>query len=152
LDYESKQTFAEEFYGFQAMFLLLGSVLCAIIGLVGVLNFFNAILTGILVRRRELAMLQAVGMTGRQMKTMLVWEGVCYALAAALTALTFSLVAEPLLGQMMEQVFWFFRYRFTIWPVLCIVPLFLLLGVTLPLVMERLVARHSIVERLRQTD
>ena len=38
-----------------------------IIGLVGVLNFINAVLTGILARKRELAMLQSVGMTGKQM-------------------------------------------------------------------------------------
>ena len=47
------------------MFLLLGGALCAIVSIVGILNFFNAILTGILARRREFAMLQAVGMTGK---------------------------------------------------------------------------------------
>ena len=55
--YESKATVREEFQGFRQMFLLLGSVLCGIIGLVGVLNFFNGIMTGILSRKREFAML-----------------------------------------------------------------------------------------------
>ena len=50
------------------MFLLLGGVLCAIVGLVGILNFFNAIMTSILARLREFAVLQAVGMTNRQLK------------------------------------------------------------------------------------
>lgn len=53
LMYESKATLRAEFEGFQNMFLLLGGLLCAIIGLVGVLNFFNAIMTGILSRKRE---------------------------------------------------------------------------------------------------
>ena len=49
----------------RSMFLLLGGALSGIVGLVGVLNFFNAVLTGIIARRRELAVLQAVGMTGQ---------------------------------------------------------------------------------------
>ena len=48
---------------------LLGSALSFIVALVGVLNFFNAILTGIMVRRREFAVLQSIGMTGKQLKT-----------------------------------------------------------------------------------
>ena len=57
------------------MFLLLGGALSFIVGLVGVLNFFNAILTGILAPCREFAVLQSIGMTGRQLKGMLIWEG-----------------------------------------------------------------------------
>ena len=52
-DYESKATYAAEFEGMRSMFLLLGGALSFIVGLVGVLNFFNAILTGIIARKRE---------------------------------------------------------------------------------------------------
>ena len=45
-DYESKATYAGEFESTRSMFLLLGGALSFIVGLVGVLNFFNAILTG----------------------------------------------------------------------------------------------------------
>ena len=71
LDYESKATYAAHFYGFRSMFMLLGGALSFIVGLVGVLNFFNSIVTGITARRRELAVLQSIGMTGRQLQTML---------------------------------------------------------------------------------
>ena len=73
-DYESKATYAGEFESTRSMFLLLGSTLSFIVGLVGVLNFFNAILTGITSRRRELAVLQSIGMTGQQLRTMLALE------------------------------------------------------------------------------
>ncbi len=42
-DYESKATYVAEFESFRSMFSLLGGVLSAVVGLVGVLNFFNAI-------------------------------------------------------------------------------------------------------------
>ena len=43
----------------------------------------TAILTGIIARKREFAVLQSIGMTGKQLKTMLVYEGLLYALGAA---------------------------------------------------------------------
>ena len=96
--YESKATVREEFEGFRQMFLLLGSVLCGIIGLVGVLNFFNGIMTGILSRKREFAMLQSIGMTGKQLKSMLVYEGLLYALATVLISAVLIAIVGPLVG------------------------------------------------------
>ena len=96
LDYESKATYAGEFESMRSMFLLLGGALSFIVGLVGVLNFFNAILTGIIARQRELAVLQAVGMTGRQLRAMLIWEGLLYALGAAGLALILTLTLGPI--------------------------------------------------------
>lgn len=75
LMYESKASIRREFTRFKNMFLICGGALCAIIGLVGILNFFNAIMTGILSRKREFAVLQSVGMTKRQLKLMLIYEG-----------------------------------------------------------------------------
>ena len=49
-DFESKATYAAEFEDFRNMFLMLGGVLSFIVGLVGMLNFFNAVLTGIICR------------------------------------------------------------------------------------------------------
>lgn len=152
LMYESKATLRAEFEGFQNMFLLLGGLLCAIIGLVGILNFFNATMTGILSRRREFAVLQAVGMTGKQLKTMLVWEGLFYALGAAGIALVLSVLLNPLAGGLLETMFWFFSAHFTIVPVLLMIPIFALLGYGIPAIMYRQAAKQSVVERLREAE
>ena len=149
LMYESKSTLRDELKGFQNMFLLLGGLLCAIIGLVGVLNFFNAVMTGILSREREFAVLQAVGMTGRQLKAMLVYEGLFYALSSALSALVLSFIINPLAGNLLENMFWFFSANFTIIPVMAAIPIFALLGWLIPYVMYYHASKHSIVEQLR---
>ena len=152
LMYESKATLRAEFEGFQNMFLLLGGLLCAIIGLVGILNFFNAIMTGILSRKREFAVLQAVGLTSRQLKTMLVYEGLFYALSSALGALVLSFVINPLVGNLMESMFWFFSAKFTIVPVIIAIPIFALLGWLIPYVTYVHATKHSIVEQLRENQ
>ena len=150
--YESKATVRAEFESFQTMFLLLGGLLCAIVGLVGVLNFFNAIMTGIFSRRREFAVLQAVGMTGRQLNTMLVYEGLFYALGSAGAALVLSVMMSPLLGKLIEKMFWFFRFQYTIGPVVLAALIFTVIGAGVPLVVYCVVGKQTIVERLRETE
>ncbi len=152
LMYESKATARSEFAQFRQMFLLIGGILCAIIGLVGLLNFFNAMMTGILSRRREFAVLQAVGMTGNQLKKMLVYEGLFYALGAALSALLLSMILSPLIAGLLENMFWFFSYKFTVLPILITVPFFTVLGIVLPLITYGFASKRSIVERLRESD
>ncbi len=150
-DYESKQSKTAEFEGFRNMFLTMGGTLAGIIGLVGVLNFINAVLTGILARKQELAMLQSVGMTGKQLNTMLVYEGLYYTMLSAALSLVLSAALGPLVGSLCS-VFWFFTYQFTVLPVLAVIPLFLILGVLIPLLTYRSVSRRTIVERLREAE
>jgi putative ABC transport system permease protein len=150
LIYESKETTRTEFREFQQMFLILGGVLCAVIGMVGILNFFNAIMTGILSRRREFAVLQSIGMTRAQLRAMLVQEGIFYAVGSSVVSLLLSLVLHPLAGHLLENMFWFFSYHFSLWPVVCTVPVFILLGWLIPTLLYGQTAKHSVVEELRE--
>lgn len=152
LKYESKKLVREDFENFKNMFLLIGGMLCFIVAVVGVLNFLNAILTGIIVRRREFAMLQSVGMTGKQLKAMLIWEGLFYVAFSMALSLGLSLFMLPLGGKMMEGMFWFFTARSKLWPVFWALPVYVLLGILLPLFAYRFFAGKSIVERLRECD
>ena len=152
LDYESKATYAAEFESFRSMFLLLGGALSLIVGLVGVLNFFNSILTGIIARRREFAVLQAVGMTRSQLAQMLLCEGVYTVLLALGASLLLSVAGTPLLGAVLETMFWFTSYRLTLLPVAVLLPVFLALGLGLPLLCCRRMVRQSVVERLRADE
>lgn len=152
LMYESKETIRTDFKQFQNMFMLLGGLLCTIIGFVGILNFFNAIMTGILARRREFAVLQAVGMTNSQLRSMLIFEGLLYSLGSVLIALILSAVMNPFIGKMLENMFWFFRPHFTILPVVIMIPVFLLFGWLIPTILYGQTAKHSVVERLRETE
>lgn len=150
LMYESKAKVRADFKQFQSMFAVMGGTLCAVIGIVGILNFFNAVMTGILSRQKEFAMLQAVGMTGRQLKAMLIWEGMFYTVGSGLIALLLTLIFGPLSGKMMGSLFWFFESRFTVVPALCALPVFALLGWLIPEGLYRRLSRPSIVERLRE--
>ncbi len=150
LNYESRNTYAVQYESFRSLFLLLGGTLSFIVGLVGILNFVNAIVTGISTRRRELAVLRAVGMTARQQRRMLTLEGLMYTLGAAVLAAVLTLLTAPAVRAVLGSAFWFLSYRFTLWPVLAISPAFAALGVVIPALSGRVERRHSIVERLWQ--
>lgn len=152
LDYESKQNYVEQYQEYCSMYLVVGSALSFVVGMVGILNFFNAVLTSINARRREFAMLQSIGMTGRQLKKMLICEGVIYGVAAVAVSALVSCLIAPFTDRVAGSVFWFFTYRFTILPVIAVFPVFAVLGVLLPLVCYRSVAGQTIVERLRESE
>ena len=130
--------------------MLLGGAMSFIVGLVGVLNFFNAIVTGITARRRELAMLQSIGMTARQLRKMLMIEGLLYTFGAALAALVLILLTAPWVGPVWNGLIWFFTYRFTLWPFALILPIFAVLGMVIPVLSGWAAECYSVVERLRQ--
>ena len=152
LMYESKATQRAVFRQLQSTFAILGGLLCAIIAIVGILNFFNAMMTSILSRQREFAVLQAVGMTGPQLQAMLIWEGLLYTLGSGLASGLLSAAVNPLAGKVLGNAFWFYTYRFCVTPVLILVPVFALLGAAIPAVMYRQAEKQSIVERLRTVE
>ncbi|MBO4678608.1 MAG: ABC transporter permease [Lachnospiraceae bacterium] len=148
--YESKALKRQEFEEFKALFLILGGVLCGIIGVVGVLNFFNAVMAGIIARKNELAVLQAIGMTGKQVKSMLVIEGLIYTVGAGAIALVLSLAMVPLLNGALGQIFWFYSGHFSVTPVAVMIPVFAVIGFIVPYIAYKGLSKASIVERIRQ--
>ncbi|RKI78695.1 ABC transporter permease [bacterium 0.1xD8-71] len=150
--YESRQSEAEEFYGFRDMFLMVGSGAALIVGIVGILNFLNAILTGIMTRKREFAVLQSVGMTGKQLNRMLITEGMVFAGSSIVITLILTVVTGPLASSVLEGMFWFFSYHLTVTPIFVVAPIFLLLGAIIPLASYRQAAKRSVVERLREAE
>lgn len=150
LNYESTKVFVDEFNGFRNMFALLGGTLSAIIAVIGVLNVFNAILTGITSRRRELAMLQSIGMTAKQLRRMLVIEGLLYTLGAVALAAVLVLAISPFAGEAVGGLFFWFSYQPTYWPLLVAAPAFAAVGVLIPLASVHRMQRNSVVDRLRE--
>lgn len=97
-------------------------------------------------------MLQSIGMTGKQLKTMLVAEGLLYALGSVVLALVLSGVIGPLAGSVLSKAFWFFTYKPTFVPILIVSPIFALVGCIVPLLVYRSVSKQTIVERLRESE
>ena len=149
LDYFSKVVLRQSFDDMINMYRLVGGVLCAILALIGILNFINSMTTSILSRHKEIAMLQSVGMTGRQVKQMLMYEGIGYSVLGLVCSLILSALGSVTVVRMMGAELTYFTWHFTLTPVfLCMIPLIIITALV-PLFCYNKMAQKTVVERLR---
>ena len=152
MGYRSKAVYVAEFKNLQSIVLMVGGALSFVIGLIGVLNFMNSMLTSIFTRKREFAMLQSIGLTKKQLCAMLMLEGLYYTVGAGVLSILFGgVLSEVVLRGVIEGI-WFGTYRFTIMPLLVVFPILLIIGVGLPYLIIKIVEKQSIVERLRECE
>lgn len=150
LDFESKQRFTNDFYKFKHSHLMIGILLSSVTGLIGTLNFFNVILTSITVRKREFAMLQSIGMTGKQLKTMLISEGLIYIALTMFVALLLTVTTSSMFETVVSSMFWYFSSYFTIIPLIIVLPFLIAIGIFTPILIYEIINKQSIIERLRE--
>ncbi len=144
----SRQTMVDQYEAETRSAAVMGNAVSIIIALVGVLNFVNSMVTAIVSRKREFAVIQSVGMTKRQLCAMLVYEGVYY---AAITLAASYLISSLAVGVVIRAMVsgGFTTFRFTLLPLGICTPILLLLAVLIPFLCFKNLEKHSIVERLR---
>lgn len=152
MNYESKQKYEEQFKGMENVILLIGGVTSFIIGAIGILNFINAMLTSIISRRREFAMLQSIGMTNKQLNNMLILEGFFYALGAIVSSIILGSIVSLAIVKIAGSDLWFFDYKFILTPILIASPILVLISIIVPFVIYINVNKQTIVERLREAE
>ena len=149
LDFKSRSSYTDSFRDAQKTYLIIGGILSFILGLIGILNFINSMITSISARRHEFAVLQSIGMTGGQLKKMLVCDGVFYAAASMIFTLTCGiLISYALIAANSDQM-WFFTYRFTALPLIYSFAVLVVISALIPFVCCRKICAASIAYRLR---
>ena len=83
---ESYQEVLEQWEGSLQMMTGAGYAIMLILAIVGIMNLINTTIDSILSRKKELGVMQAIGMSDHQMKKMLRTEGLVYALGIILLA------------------------------------------------------------------
>ncbi len=149
LQFESKMQLAEEFAGMTKSLTIVGMALSLLIGFIGVVNYANSLITSIIVRKRELSMLQSIGMSGKQLKLLLVLEGLYYAIGTIIGTLVLSVIISFVIMQPIINSLTWFQFNFTLIPLLAAYPVLVVLAITIPLITYLAMAKESIVERLR---
>lgn len=146
----SKRTYIEEAKETQAIITIIGMSGVFIIGLIGVLNFINTMVTNIISRNQEFAMLEAVGTTKNQLKKMLILEGIYYGVTITFINITLGSMAT-LLGFNIIKT----RYSVYTYPIgallICTLLVFLV-SLIVPLMVYKSTSKESIVERIRTTE
>ena len=152
LTYTSREVYKKEFAGFTGMFEVVGGLLTAVLALIGILNLINTLISSIISRRLELAMLEAVGMTKSMQRKIIRLEGLIYGGLAALSGTASSTLFSVLLIKGIGAEMWFYTYRFTLIPVVIIIPVMIIVAVIIPEIIYRISMKETVVQRLRLAD
>lgn len=152
LQYTSKATIVAEFDESKNMYAMVGGLLVFILAMIGILNFVNTMVTSILSRKQEFAMMEAVGMTGKQLKEMLCYEGGYYALFTSISALVIGSILNVTVVRSIGESFFFFTWRFTVLPVVLCIPILAAVVYAVPEAGFRRIGRVSVVERMRRAE
>lgn len=125
--------------------------ICAFVILFGLLNMVNMLISSAIVRKREFALLRAVGMTNRQLRKMLYREGMSISVKSAILATCFGVTVGALLCYLANKVLAlkFILFEFDIIPILLFSALLVGLQICISYGVSRSIEKDTLVERLR---
>lgn len=146
--YKSRNDYIEELSSFDDMLKLVGYSLSLLLGLVAILNFINTFVSNIVSRRRELAMLQSMGMTSRQLLIMLVMES---ALLSLISIVAGFVIGGGLSMEIANGVA-FSTGEISFTPLIVVSPILILILSIVPIITYNNLKKESLVERLRVID
>lgn len=151
MDIVSRQTMVEQYESQVRASSVMGYVISIVITLAGILNFINSMVTAIISRKREFAMIQSIGMTKRQLRRMLIFEGLYYAGITLLASYMAGAIAVGVIVRGMAAG-GFSTFRFTLLPLVLSTPALTAFAVLIPYLCFKNLEKQSVVERLRAAD
>jgi len=146
--HELRLQFAEE----RQTMLVLGVGLSAILGIIGIFNFINVISVGLLVRKRELAALESVGMQKRQMRAMLRWEGAIYWMITLAASLTIGNGIAYGLFRLISEAGSFPTFAYPLVPIAVAYAIIIFICSVTPEIAYKSISKLTLVERLREVE
>lgn len=150
LDYNSAEEAKQSYASFKVMFQMIGGVLILFIGLIALFNYMNCVATGMIIRKKEFAVLKSIGMQEKQLITMLRAESIYYIMISFIISMvTGSMISIGVIRNVTKGLFWF-DYQFNMIPMFVILPILVFVGILLPKVIYRFLRGKSITEELHE--
>lgn len=150
--FESKSDKTEEFNSSQMVMNILGSGISIILILIGVINFINVMITGVNVRLKELAIMESIGMTKKQIKKMLTFEGLYYAGLTTTFILTIGIAIIYGISVLTKQIADYAVFVFPTVPLILLIIFIFAVCLITPSIVFKESSKRSITERIREIE
>ena len=126
----------------------------AVFGLIGILNLINTMINSVHVRKKELGMLQAIGMSGRQTVYMLQLEGLFYTAGTLVLSLGFGSILGYVifLWAKTEGLMGIRVYHYPAVPVVCLAGIVLAVQILITYFVNMNFKKLSLIERIRFSE
>lgn len=151
-DYKIKSEAIADFKSSMMTMNILTAGISIILILIGVINFINVMLTGVFARKKELAVMESVGMTKKQVRKMLMLEGVYYGAVSLALILTVGNVIVFIVAKLAEMTANYAVFNYPWRLMIAVAAVIMLICVTVPAAVYGTISKESVTERLRDTD
>lgn len=152
IDIISRYERREEMRDYLTTANVLGTGLSVILLLVGVMNFVNTMVVNVSTRRYELAVLESVGMTKRQIKWMLSMEGCYYWGVSIFLVATFGTAIYIMLYMIFSKVAFYAVFSYPVIPLALVAGLVLFICFMVPRWTYKADIKLPVVEQLRLAE
>ena len=139
----------------QSVNTILGTIsgLAIFIMTFSILSMMNTLITNIVTRKQELAMLESIGMTKRQMRTMLLGESLILVLATVGVTMTIGTLCGYTLSKMLYQMgVYYMAFQFPVIYTLIYALVLIAVPLIITLVSMKSFSKEALVERLRGAE
>lgn len=150
--YDSRDLQIKSFKDFKNLIEFVGYSLSIVLFLISVLNFINVIATEILRNMVNLSILEAIGMTKKNIKKYLVKKNLIYSLCGLVFSFIIMLLVDKyILIDFMEQTKWT-SYKFVIMPLILVNFVNIIIGIIFTGKFYEKHSQNSLVDRIRSLD
>ena len=149
---ESKSDAVENFEQSMIMMNIIVGGISIILIFIGILNFINVMVTNVNTRLTELAVIESIGMTKRQIKKMLTFEGLYYAGITIFMIMTLGMSVVYMISKLIKNIVDYAEFVFPTSALILLVVLILLVCTITPSVVYKQSSKSSVTDRLRRIE
>ena len=130
--------------------LVLGGGISFILGFIGIFNFINVMSVGVMTRRHEFATLESIGMSKKQLRSMLRYEGIGYAVITLFFAASVGNLMGYGIFRIFQNIVNYVIYDYPFTPVFAVYVVIIFICLVTPELAYRSISKNTLVERLRK--
>ena len=132
-------------------FLIGGGALSLIIFLIGILNYINITISNIYSKRKEYAMMRSIGLSEKQLKYLILFEGMWYFIFSSITSIILSIILSVfgirIIGP--QIISGYFDYQLVLYPVIIVSLVLLIIIYIISYFAINKIKSNNIIEELR---
>lgn len=146
--YKSSIGMMEEYNQVTYSMNLMGNGAAVLLIVIGLINFINVMLTGVVARKNEFAVMESIGTSKKQIQKILTLEGGIYALVTTVLIMTLGNVFLLLVADAVPHMADYAKFEYPFALVICLIFAIFIICLSVPAIVYRAVSKETVIERL----
>ncbi len=151
-NYQSSVSILEQFHQMYFSIGLLGNGAAILLIVIGLINFVNVMLTGVMARKNEFAIMESIGTTKKQIRKILTLEGGFYALISTILIMTFGNEFLLLVANAVPSIADYAKFEYPLLLVIGLIIAIFVICLCVPSFVYSFISRETIIERLHNFE